>query len=186
MSVHLTTLEAQFLDTEIARIYEGGLGGPELKQLARLFESDRLTTALTAAIQPKLHAGTARHQERVEVKVAWIDKRPMAKLAGEDKRGELGDAALFYMRVNSHPRGHNYLSARALILQAKAASEQRQMDVPSVPVHPSNPAQGSSTARELALMSRWEPFDLYENAANRAPIAQNIQINPRTLPPPHG
>jgi hypothetical protein len=128
----------------------------------------------------------SRHyQEELEIQLAWIDKRPLAKLGAYANRVELGDAAIFFFDL-MQSRKTSYRQARALILQAKVAKEPRQLAQPTVPINPSNPAISSSTARELALMSRWDRFDLYKASGSRIPVVRGIAIGSSTKTPPNG
>src|SRR5574340_1616361 len=106
MSLQLSSQHAKKIDDELWQIYGKRLGGPELRQLAKLFKSKGLTDRLLKIFTPTLPKPRQYYREELEIKLAWIDKRPLAKLATQSKRGELGDAAFFYLdrkstRLNS-------------------------------------------------------------------------------------
>lgn len=174
------------IDREIWNIYGQRLGGSELRQLARLFQGTGLPARLSKIFAATLPKPTPNYRVDLEIKVAWIDKRPLAKPVNQSKRGELGDAAFFYIEFLQNRGKLVALGARALIMQAKAAKEAKQMAGPTVPVNPSRPSPGSSTERELSLLSRWETFDLFATSASKKPIAEDISVMPPTLPPAYG
>jgi hypothetical protein len=163
------------------------LGGGELTQLAKLFKAKGLPKHLADILSPTLAPPLPRYREELEIKLAWIDKRPLAKLKNETSRVELGDAAIFFFDIAKV--GQRYLynrEARALLLQAKVAKEKRQIAQPVVPVNPSVPPTSSSTARELALMSSWAQFDLYAASGSTEPVVRNISVAQAKRPPPNG
>jgi len=175
---------AQAIDTALWRIYGSKLHGGELSQLAKLFGKKGLPNELVGVLRPSLRHGPY-YREELEIKLAWIDKRPLAELAAHSKRVELGDAAFFYFEQLRHRSQVAHQFARALIVQAKVAKEENQIARPIVPVNPARPAADSSTARELDLLSRWDPFDLYATSASIDAMVTGIAIAPDPLPPAH-
>jgi hypothetical protein len=187
MPLNLKPTSADEIDAEIRDIYKGRLGGGELKQLAKLFRDAALPKRLKAVLTPTLAQTGSGYSERLDIKVAWIDKRPLAALEGRSWKVELGDAAVFFFDVLEYGGGKmNQRQSRALLLQAKAASQSRQMEKPSVPVNPPHPPPDNSTAHELELLSQWGKFDLYATSGNKEPAARGIAVKPKTLPPPYG
>jgi hypothetical protein len=185
MALNLDAKKAAQIDSEIWNIYKGRLGGNELPQLAKLFKENSLPRSLAKVLSQSLPRPSSHYREELEIKLAWIDKRPLAKLEAYTKRGELGDAAIFFFDLAQSGKTR-YRQARALILQAKVAEEAKQLAHPTVPVNPTNPSKTSSTARELALLSKWDRFDLYKASRSRVPIADRIAIISSTTPSPNG
>lgn len=184
MSLQLAPQHARAIDDGLRAIHASGYGG-ELQQLAKLFNRRALPAVLQTVIKPTLRRGRG-YREEVEVKLAWIDKRPLAKLARHTKRVELGDAAIFYLDRLRFKDRINWRPARALILQAKVAKEREQLAAPAVPVNPTKPARDSSTAREFDLLSSWGTFDLYATSGSKDAIATAITVAPASLPPGNG
>ena len=174
------------INSQIREIYRPHLGGSELRQLAKLFKRGGLLTRLKNVLSPTLSPRRPRYREDLEIRLAWIDKRPLAKLATNPRRVELGDAAIFFFDLFQTSGGNDYRQSRALMLQAKAAKETSQIARPVVPVNPTRPRATSSTARELELLSRWDRFDLYKTSGSRDPIVRGISAAPRKLPPANG
>lgn len=184
MSLQLAPEHARAIDDGLRAIHASGYGG-ELQQLAKLFKRRALPAVLQTVIEPTLRTGRS-YREDIEVKLAWIDKRPLAKLARHTKRVELGDAAIFYLdRLRCRDR-ITWRPARALILQAKVAKERGQLAAPAVPVNPTRPARDSSTAREFDLLSSWSTFDLYATSGSKNALATGITAAPTSLPPGNG
>jgi hypothetical protein len=188
MPLHLKAEIGAEIDSQIWDIYRHRLGGGELRQLAKLFERSALLARLEHVLIPTLPSPRPGYSQELEITLAWIDKRPLAKLASNPRRVELGDAAIFFFDLLHIPQTNRYNcnGARALILQAKAAKETSQMAQPAVPVNPTRPRANTSTARELELLSKWEPFDLYKTSGSRDPIVRDISVAPRTFPPANG
>jgi hypothetical protein len=182
----LNSGKAQELDAQIWRIYNDRLGGDELAQLAKLFKSNALLKTLHNLLSAELPPYNPGYNEKLEIKLAWIDKRPLAKLAQFTKRVELGDAVVFYFDQLRTPQKRTYRQARALILQAKVAKEKNQISCPTVPINPGQPSPSSTTMRELTLLSNWTSFDLYKASASRAPIIERIVVSPSSAPPSNG
>jgi hypothetical protein len=186
VTLYLKPSIASAIDSQIWKIYKNRLGGNELTQLAKLFKRSGLATRLKSVLSPTLPTPRPSYSEDLEISLAWIDKRPLAKLATQPKRVELGDAAILFFDVLRIAGTNRYRESRALILQAKAAQEKRQIAQPSVPVNPTRPSPSSSTARELALLSRWGTFDLYKTSGSSKPIVRAISVAPSKLPPANG
>jgi hypothetical protein len=181
MPLYLQPAIGTAIDSHIWEIYKHRLGGTELRQLAKLFKRAGLLTCLEEVLSPTL----ASSRNELEISLAWIDKRPLAKLATDLRRVELGDAAIFFFDMLQYRGSTRYNQSRALILQAKVAKETGQMAQPAVPVNPTRPNAMSSTARELKLLSRWDHFDLYKTSGSRDPIVRGIAVAPPKLPPAH-
>jgi hypothetical protein len=187
MGLHLKSEISADIDSAIWEIYGNRLGGGELAQLAKLFKAGGLPQRLTDILSPTLASSLPHYREELEIKLAWIDKRPLAKLKTETSRVELGDAAIFFFDIVKVGKRYLYnREARALVLQAKVAKEKRQIAQPLVPVNPGAPPASSSTARELALLSNWAQFDLYATSGSIEPIVRDISVAQAKRPPPNG
>jgi len=185
MPLTLTPEHSAAIDAAIWKIYRSKLGGGELAQLAKLFARGELLKQLETILAPTLRHGRY-YREELEIKLAWIDKRPLAKLANHSKRVELGDAAFFFFEQLANHGVSIPQYGRALIMQAKVAKDMNQIASPSVPVNPVRPSPDSSTARELDLLSKWDTFDLYATSGSRDAIVTGISVAPASLPPAHG
>jgi hypothetical protein len=108
------------IDSQIWDIYRNRLGGSELRQLAKLFKRTGLLTRLENILSSTLRTPTPHCREDLEIRLAWIDKRPLAKLETNPRRVELGDAAIFFFDVLQNAKTKWYPQSRAVILQAKA------------------------------------------------------------------
>lgn len=186
MSLHLDLGVGAQIDSQIWDIYDHRLGGSELGQLAKLFNTSGLLARLDDVLTPTLPTPRPGYSEELELSLAWIDKRPLAKLATNPRRVELGDAAIFFFDLLQFSGKTHYRQSRAVILQAKVAKEKGQIAQPAVPVNPRRPRPNTSTARELELLSRWEIFDLYKTAGDRDPILNGISVAPAKFPPANG
>lgn len=171
----LAQSDASAMDSGARSAYPVALGGSELKQLARLFSEKSFITGIEKVLRAQLPAPKPGYKEEVEVKVGWIDKRPYAKMASQ-KRGELGDAAVFLLTFNDFRGPLHCESARALFLQAKVAKSVGQITQPVVPVNPPVPAPGSTTARELMLYGQWPTFDLFEHPRSNTTLAAGVTM----------
>jgi hypothetical protein len=186
MPLYLKPEVGAAIDLQIWDIYKRRLGGSELKQLARLFKGAGLLMRLNDVLSRTLRPPTPHYREDLEIRLAWIDKRPLAKIPTNPRRVELGDAAIFFFDLFQVAGTNRYRQSRALILQAKAAKEKSQVAQPTVPVNPTKPRPTSSTARELELLSRWDRFDLYKTSGSRDPIVCGISVGPTKFPPANG
>lgn len=185
MTLSLPKKASSEIDGEFWKIYKNKLGGSELTQLAKLFRHGGLPKRLENILSPLLPSPSAYYREELEVSIAWIDKRPLAKLKTHSGRVELGDAAFFFFDILQHKKTI-YRQARAVILQAKIAREKGQIVRPTVPVNPGKPKPTSSTAHELELLSAWKSFDLYATSGSRTAIVRDISVAPVTSPPANG
>lgn len=183
MVFSLTQADADRIDKSIEKIYPK-LGGGELSQLAKLFKggfSKRLEQVLRHHVQsnPRL---------TVEVSLAWIDKGPYALMTGETSRVELADTAVFFFDVVTWSSGTSIREARCLLLQAKAAKSDAQISAPSVCINPPNPSPGTTTQRELRLLSTWPQFDMYASSSRKEinPRASGLKVATQSGIPPHG
>ncbi|MCJ2130979.1 hypothetical protein [Methylobacterium sp. E-045] len=155
----------------------------ELKQLARLFGKGYLR-----ALHSEMTAGliTQGGPARVlQIKLAWIDKIPLAKPFNRTKKTELGDAVLLAIeeqRIAGQPTPVTR-RARAVLLQAKVTQRYAQTKRPTVPISP----MAGSTKDEYELLSAWPEFDLYKTSGNTHPLATAINLNAaKTTPQPFG
>ena len=144
------------------------LGGNELPMLAKLFRSPLFGPALQAAASQCAH-GKAR------LSLAWVDKRPVAAVAGV-RRTEYGDLAIFRIHGYRKSDGCADFNSRCLLIQAKIAKEKNQIANPCVPINPTKPRTGSSTEREFNLLSNWPEHDMYEYGASGTPIATKLNV----------
>lgn len=186
MPFSLTQADADRLDQEIARIYPK-LGGGELTQLARLFRGG-FPRGLERVLRPHLASNPGMIRS-VDVTLAWIDKGPYALMTGEKSRVELADTAIFFFDVLKSRAGTYIRESRCLLLQAKAAKTNAQIGAPSVCINPPNPAPGTTTQRELRLLSTWPDFDMYASSSPKEsnPLVSGVQVaKPSRTPPPHG
>jgi hypothetical protein len=188
MGLHLEPGISNDIDFAIWEIYRNQLGGGELTQLAKLFKANGLPQRLTDILSPTLARPHPHYREELEIKLAWIDKRPLAKLKTETSRVELGDAAIFFFDI--FKVGQKFLynhEARALVLQAKVAKEKRQIAQPVAPVNPSVPPGLSTRHANLPSyhIGRNLISTLHPAAQNRLSVTfPSIQLNGR--PPTAG
>ncbi len=144
----------------------------ELKQLARLFGKGYLE-ALHAVLSETLLQSERMSQE-LTIRLAWIDKIPLAEVDGFASKTELGDAVLFSIRRVVSPAGDYYgkPAARAVLLQAKVADNYKRISRPLVPVQPME----GSTQREFELLSRWPRFNLFKASRSEKPLASGVDL----------
>lgn len=144
----------------------------ELKQLGGLFHWKYLAD-LHALLMQAIPSSPGIKRE-LTMRLAWIDKIPLADVKGVPSKTELGDAALFAVERFVSPAGtlSGPPKARAALLQAKVARSGQQQANPFVPVQP---MQGS-TKREFDLLSKWPTFDLYKSSRSQTPIAEKIDL----------
>ncbi len=176
----------QAIDDALWEVYGSTLGGSELTQLARLFGRSVFLQRLKQILQSTLPPAGRYYRVELDVSLAWIDKRPLAKLHHRSRRVELGDAALFYIAI-LHTGGRTIFNgARAMIVQAKAANAQSQIAAPTVPINPPHPTPDSSTDLELDLLSTWKPFDLFAASRSKFAVVADLKIGASGHPPPFG
>jgi hypothetical protein len=187
MPFSLTQADADKIDQSIAKIYPK-LGGGELSQLAKLFKGG-FSTGLMQVLRPHVVSNPGLTRS-VDVSIAWIDKGPYALMTGETSRVELADTAVFYFDVVRWPGGTHIRESRCLLLQAKAAKTDAQIGAPSVCINPPNPSPGTTTQRELRLLSTWPEFDMYASSspkeANPRVAGLKVTTQQSRTPPPHG
>ncbi|UGQ47313.1 hypothetical protein [Massilia endophytica] len=126
-----TQLKAAF-DRAIEAAYGKGRGG-ELENLANLFSPTTIGN-FQRALQAGLDGRSA-----ATVDIAWVDKRPIAKLSPTAPGAELGDMMIVveeYYPGNSAPS-----ASRACLLEVK---QSRSQIIPPVPV-----TSGASTKNQL-------------------------------------
>lgn len=150
----------------------------ELYQLKMLF------TARFRRGLERLLNGTLLHSGRpkiCDVQIGWIDKIPIAGAPQLSSGTEIGDAVIFSYdrRVDRHGKTAS-LDARAVILQAKIATQQTQIVAPTVPINYS-----ASTPDELALLSSWPIFDLRATGASKTDLLKGVAVTSSVRPPPH-
>lgn len=150
----------------------------ELEQLRRLF-TWRFRRGLERLLNGTLRsAGTVAVSD---VRIAWIDKNPIASAPCLTKGTELGDVAIFSIDQQVGAGGSMVsANARAVILQAKIATAPAQIAQPSVPVN-----QSPSTSNELHLLSSWPVFDLRAAGASKSNLLDGVNVAPKARPGPH-
>lgn len=175
--VPLNASHSADIDQLVNQICPTAVSVGELRQLQVLFETQFLG-GLEKILKSALpHTGSI--PAHLEVSLGWIDKIPIAKggglpIAGVQGGVELGDAIIRAIDQQILPNGRiKTLSARAVLLQAKLAASDQTAQA-RVPV-----GNGGSGRKELALMSSWPVFDLYETAASGSPLMAGITL---TLP----
>ncbi|MFD2943256.1 hypothetical protein [Flavobacterium notoginsengisoli] len=177
------TQQIKEIDKLVSAQYSSSNYG-ELKALSKLFD-----TAFLKELENILNKNSRmekHYKDRYEVSVGWIDKIPLAKFvhAVNDVNGnpiktkmELGDLLLIYThnRINITSKGTEVQSAenRAAIVQAKIAGDKN----PKVPIAKISDSRVSSTSKELALLSSWPEFDLYQTSKSKTPLLNNIQLD---------
>ncbi|MCJ2105536.1 hypothetical protein MKK70_09110 [Methylobacterium sp. E-041] len=151
----------------------------ELKQLSKLFGRGYLR-----ALHKEMTTGliTQGGPARVlQIKLAWIDKIPLAKPFNRTKKTELGDAVLLAIeeqRIIGQP-APIARKARAVLLQAKVTQRYGQTKQPTVPISPMT----GSTKDEYELLFGWPKFDLYKTSGNKSPLASAIELNATNATP---
>lgn len=147
-------------DDAIEVAYGNG-GSDELENLAKLFGDVALDN-----YQQALHKGLANGSS-AGVDVAWIDKRPIAKLSQAAKGAELGDMMIVVHQSDSR----NFHSCRACLLEVKQSPSQ---EIPPVPV-----TGGESSKNQFQILSTWPTiFGLKATATNRHYLLENITTQP--------
>lgn len=149
-------MKADF-DLVFQRAYDRTKGSGELANLAELFTDAALKSyreALLRGIDPA---------SRAWADIAWIDKRPIAKLKADSPGAELGDMMLVVNHFD--PAGH--VSSRACILEVKQSPS---MVIPPVPV-----TSGKSTTNQFAILSEWPRIvELKATGKNFHPLLRNV------------
>ncbi|MCA8251447.1 hypothetical protein LGN12_30340 [Burkholderia multivorans] len=151
-------------DSAIAAAYGSGRQG-ELENLADLFSDNALDSyqqALLSGLDPLSDAS---------VDVAWIDKRPIAKIAANNEGAELGDMMLV---VNERDTFGAVLKSRACLLEVKQAP---QIPIPPVPVF-----SDASTLNQFAILSSWPVLTtLKMTGRNVVNLLENVDTNPANI-----
>jgi len=156
----------------------------ELQALSKLFDTKFLNDLETILnVNSRIQKS---YKDRFEISCGWIDKIPLAQFTnpildinGNSIKGkmELGDLLLIYThnRVNIKSKETKFYSAenRATIVQAKIADKA----LPEVPIGKMPTRYVSSTSKELALLSSWPEFDLYQTSRSKLPILTKIQLD---------
>lgn len=154
----------------------------ELEQLAVLFRPPYLRDLYKALAPPD---ASERLRRSLTIKLAWIDKIPLAATDLFKQRVELGDVALFAIDQWVGPDGRPYRrpTARAVIAQAKVVRTLGRLRQPLVP----GARVAGSTKRELCLLSRWPKFSLYKTSASDVPVIDDIDLRGNASGPlPYG
>ncbi|UGS24477.1 hypothetical protein [Flavobacterium channae] len=181
------TQQIQAINNLVEKQYLSGNYG-ELAALSKLFKNkflEDLETILNINSRNEPY-----YKERFEVSCGWIDKIPLAKFTStiNDINGnritgkmELGDLLLIYTHNNkfSTDKGiqNNAIQNRAAIVQAKIADKA----FPLVPIGQIYSSKVNSTSKELALLSKWPEFDLYQTSKSTNPLLTNVNLD-RTKP----
>lgn len=127
---------------------------------------------------------TPQFSERYQVRFGWIDKIPLAEFCNEVRnyhnkeiktKVELGDVMFVYNKTfkNKTTREEKKLDSRAIIVQAKLASKEN----PKVPIARMIPNKVCSTSKELALLSSWPEFNLYQTSRSNKTLLDNINLD---------
>lgn len=170
---------AQRVDDLTRRFGERTRAYGELKQLSKLFGQGYLRALhweMTGGLIARGGPGAI-----LQIKLAWIDKIPLAKPTTKTKKTELGDAVLFAIEEHRiagqpHPISRR---ARAVLLQAKVTQRYGQIKKPTVPISPMR----GSTKNEFELLSGWPEFDLYKTSGNKTALATAINLNAAGVTP---
>ncbi|MBF04849.1 MAG: hypothetical protein CMP76_16325 [Flavobacterium sp.] len=175
--------KATAIDNLIGKQYLSGIYG-ELAALSKLFKDEFLR-----GLEKILNINSRNepnYKESFEVSCGWIDKIPLAKFTGTvtDINGnyirgkmELGDLLIIYTSNNSFKTKDGIktdsLANRAIIVQAKIANKA----FPNVPIGSIRSGRANSTSKELALLSKWPEFDLYQTSKSTIPLLQNLNLD---------
>lgn len=176
------------IDDLIYGLYNDKADYVELEALQKLFSDEFLISLEDLLNDPFITRNNERNRLKISIEIGWIDKRPVADFIDDvtdwngykinPEKVEIGDFMLvknnwdYYQNSDSTFTQFNDHS-RALIIQAKKALNTE----PHVPITPLDPNKYTSTSKQLALLSNWPAFDLYETGANKDLIEHNIQID---------
>lgn len=172
------------LDSLINAQYLSLTGTGELEQLSKLFEP-RFLAELLNVLTENL-SNSRQFQQKLEIAVCWIDKRPLADFSKQKvvdhnghivtKKVEVGDAAFVFSNEFCYLKGGKEVSQRqyssSLIFQAKRSGKK---DIPHIPIGIGK-SQNVSTAKELALLSEWPTFDLFKASRSKKALHSNLKI----------
>lgn len=149
-------MKADF-DTAFQRAYDSKRASGELGNLAKLFSLNALADyreALQRGLDPESDAWAD---------IAWIDKRPIAKLRRDGPSAELGDMLLVVNHFDSGGR----VASRACILEVKQSPTE---SIPPVPV-----TKGKSTANQFGILATWpDIFELKATGTSGAHLLRNV------------
>ena len=155
-----TSLKKGF-DDAIEIAYGNGQSG-ELENLSDLF-SPRALDGYQQALLTGLDA-----LSDASIDVAWIDKRPIAKLTKNGAGAELGDMMLV---VHERDSVGFILKSRACLLEVKQSPDD---PIPPVPV-----TDGKSTKNQFEILSKWPTlYGLKATGTNRTYLLQNVTTHP--------
>ncbi|MFL0336556.1 hypothetical protein [Stenotrophomonas maltophilia] len=153
-------LKASF-DNAISSAYGNG-SNDELSNLAKLF-SDAAMRNYERGLNNALDEDSA-----ASVGLAWIDKRPIAKLTADGPGAELGDMLLVVEEFD--PRGR--VSTRACIVEVKQSPSST---IPPVPVTPG----GESTKNQFKILSEWPAIHgVRATGSNNSYLLENVVTQP--------
>jgi hypothetical protein len=156
----------------------------ELVQLSKLFEPTFLADLLSI-----LKKGLSNHnsyKQKLEISVCWIDKRPLADFTKQKvidhnghkitKKVEVGDAAFIFSTESCYLKDGKEITQNensvSLIFQAKRSSKK---SIPNVPIG-TGKSNNVSTAKELALLSKWPVFDLFKASRSKSALHSKLNI----------
>lgn len=153
-------LKASF-DAAISSAYGNG-ESKELANLAKLFSESALRN-YEIGLNEALDRDSA-----AAVGVAWIDKRPIAKLSASEPGAELGDMLLVVEEYDADGNS----SMRACIVEVKQSPSSA---IPPVPVTP----RSRSTRNQLRVLSEWPTIHgLLATGSNKRYLLENIVTRP--------
>lgn len=151
-------------DSVIAAAYGAGRKG-ELENLADLFSNKALK-----GYQQALLSGLDVWSDAA-VDVAWVDKRPIATIAGNSVGAELGD-----MMLVVHERDYfgAQIRSRACLLEVKQSPH---ISIPFVPVF-----NDESTKNQFAILSAWPVLEtLKMTGANTHNLLEGVETKPANI-----
>ncbi|WP_414494772.1 hypothetical protein [Stenotrophomonas maltophilia] len=153
-------LKASF-DNAISSAYGNG-SNDELSNLAKLF-SDAAMRNYERGLNNALDEDSA-----ASVGLAWIDKRPIAKLTADGPGAELGDMLLIVEEFD--PQGR--VSTRACIVEVKQSPSST---IPPVPVTPGS----ESTKNQFKILSEWPTIHgVRATGSNNSYLLENVVTQP--------
>lgn len=148
-------------DDAIEASYGNGRDG-ELENLSDLF-----SPAALDGYQQALLAGLDGSSDAT-IDVAWIDKRPIAKLTKSGAGAELGDMMLV---VHERDLAGSIRKSRACLLEVKQSPS---ATIPPVPV-----TKGKSTENQFRILSAWPTlYGLKATGSNHTYLLQNVDTHP--------
>ena len=178
------------IDKTVKALYRNRRYG-ELSSLYKLFD-DTVLDAISSQLSDDLslrNSGCAF--DKIYVDLQWIDKIPLASFVNPQKdlndhlitnKTEIGDLFIQYRHINAYQKDSieeiNIYDHRALVIQAKLASEEE----PMVPIGYINKQRVNSTSKELKLLEDWPVFDMYETSRSAKPLAKKLSVKANEVP----